>query len=373
MKLFRWVLVLCLLLVAWYLIWSYTGKDYSSLRRPPVSIDTTSSGLNGGKGNMVGIQPFFSPVDYCDQQHFHDALYPYFKKAQAAGWLQPNTLVVLPENVGSGLVFAQEKSRIYGADSMQQAVATVVNSNIFYFIRYLLFTPANDKIKHALVYMKVPTMMHIYTAVFSSLAKEFGVIIAAGSLVLPQPSIDSRGRIRVKRGALYYSAFLFMPDGKIAARPVLKRLPGYSRQEDAVAADTLARLVVPTAAGTVAITAQGNNTLSPSRSKEVKAAVYLNGSDKIWDAAWKVGNSFGIPAEAIRKGEDKSSLQQFLINSLNAPKPTAPLKGFKISDGYAGQLWEIPYENKLLVLQSDSLLAHAPVKGQGKIVNLWFR
>lgn len=372
MNFFRWILVLCLLLIAWYFIWSYTGKDYSQLHNTPASINTTSSGVDAGKGNLVGVQPFFTAADYCDQQHFYDAIYPYFKKAQAAGWLQPKTIVVLPENTGSWLVFAHEKREIYQADSMRQAVATIVNSNIFFFIRNLLSTPADDKIKHAFVYMKAAAMVRIYTAVFSSLAKEFGVTIAAGSLVLPQPSLDTRGRIRVKKGPLYYSAFLFNPDGKIRAQPVFRKLPEYKPETDP-GVDTSARAVISTGAGTIVVTAGETSTLSPSGLKEVKAGVFLNGSDKIWDAVWWTQNSFGIPPEAIRKGEDKSALQQFLINALNAPKPAGPLTGFKISNGYAGNLWEIPYRNNLLVLRSDSLLAHAPVEKQGRIVNLWFR
>lgn len=374
MNFFRWVLVLCVLLVAWYLIWSYTGKDYSSLRSAPVSIDTTNSGVDGGKGNLVGMQPYFTSADYCDQQHFYNALRPFFNKARSAGWLQPKTLVVLPENTGSWLVLANEKATIYQADSMRQAVATIVNSNIIHFIQNLLSTPADDKIKHALVYMKAGTMVHIYTAVFSSLAKEFGVTIAAGSIVLPQPSLDRKGRIRVKKGQLYYSAFLFGPDGKIQARPVWKRLPEYNNGADgAAAADTNARLVAHIPAGSVLVTAEGANAPVAAGMGKAKTGIFFNGSDKIWDAVWKVGNRFAIPSQAIQKGEDKSALQQFLINSLNTTSPAGAFAGFKIGNGYAGHLWEIPFENKLLVLQSDSLLAHAPVQGRGRIVNLWFK
>lgn len=373
MNFFRWVLVLCVLLVAWYLIWSYTGKDYSSLHSAPAPIDTTNSGTDAGKGNLVAIQPYFTPADYCDQQHFYNALHPYFNSARSAGWLQPKTLVVLPENTGSWLVFANEKTKIYQADSMRQAVATVVNSNIFNFIRNLLSTPSDDKIKHALVYMKAGTMVHIYTAVFSSLAKEFGVTIAAGSIVLPQPSLDRRGRIRVKKEQLYYSAFLFGPDGKIQARPVWKRLPEYNGADGLAAADTNARMVAQTPAGRVLVTEEGAGALAAPSSGKAKAGVFFNGSDKIWDAVWKVGTGFGIPPQAIQKGEDKSALQQFLINSLNTGNPAGILTGFKIGNGYAGHLWEIPFENKLLVLRSDSLLAHTPVRGRARMVNIWLR
>src|ERR687889_1870300 len=99
MKLLTWIIALFVLMIAWYIIWSETGKDYSGLKQHlQGNIGIIQQGQNGGKGNIVGIQPFFSAVDYCDEQHFMECLRPYFQKARAEGLLQSNSIVVLPEN-----------------------------------------------------------------------------------------------------------------------------------------------------------------------------------------------------------------------------------------------------------------------------------
>lgn len=380
MKIFSWILVFCVLLVAGYYIWGYTGKEYSSLHTTTVPIIIVSDSVDKGKGNLVAIQPFLKASDYCDQQHFRDALVVYFRKAQAAGLLHPNTIAVLPENIGSWLVFANEKTRVYEADSMRQAVSTIVNSNIFVFIRNLLVTSADDKIKHAFVYMKAASMARIYAAVFSSLAKEFKVTIAAGSIILPDPSVDIKGRIRIKKGQLYYSAFLFDPDGKIQGQPLLKILPEYNGGEAGSAADSHLSIAAHIPSGVVIITADENfsitsiHTFRPLRN--VKAAIYLNGKDKIWDASWKSQNGFAIPLSAISSHEDTSFLPTSIYyNQVSSQiMPTGSTTQLRVHNGFSGSLWEISYKNRLsLYFPVYMILDRDPVKQRGIIVNTWLQ
>ena len=390
MRIFSWILAFCVVLAAGYYIWGYTGKSYSQLQPTVVPVSMMSSGANRQKGNLVAIQPYLTASDFCDRNHFYNVLYPYFKKAQDSGWLQPRTVVVLPENIGSWLAFAEEKTKVYQADSMRQAVATIVNSSIFNFIRYLMYTPADDKIKHAFIYMKAGTMARIYTAVFSDLAAQFKVTIAAGSIILPQPSLDSQGRIRTKKGQLYYSAYLFGSDGQIMSRPVLKRLPEYDSGRPVAATDTNQYILLKTPAGSLAIAASETfhtgSSFPFSAIRQVKAQVFLNGQDKIWNTLWKSKTGFSIPLQAVQAGDDSISLNNFLQDAVNAsllssqlPKPGA-VEGAVVFNGFTGRLWEIPFKNGLSIDYANLAAApasgpvyHQPVKQQGTILNFWFR
>lgn len=377
MRIFTWILAMCVLLVAGYCIWGYTGKDYSSLYITTVSINITSDSADKGKGNLLGIQPFMTASDYCDQQHFHDALVVYFTKAKAAGLLRSNTIVVLPENIGSWLAFAGEKTRVYQSDSMRLAVSTIVNSNIFTFISNLLVTPAGDKIKHAFIYMKASSMARIYAAVFSSLAKEFKVTISAGSILLPQPSLDAKGRILIKKGQLYYSAFMFNPEGKIQAGPLLQALPEYNSGENTGAADSNMYSITQTPAGNVVMAAdkEANMLSSGPREKKtgIKAGILFTGTDRIWNAVWRGAGGFTIPLSAVKNSADTSSQGAPRIDyTLPAKMPAAGIHT-GMNNRFSGKLWEIRFTDKLLAMQHDSLSVNDPARQQGSIINVWIR
>ncbi len=369
-----------IILVAGYYIWGYTGKNYSGLKTTVVPVSMISAGGNVQKGNLVAIQPYLTAPDYCDREHFFNALHPYFKKAQDSGWLQSKTIVVLPENIGSWLAFAEEKSKVYGEDSMRQAVATIVNSNIFNFIRYLGYTPDDDKIKHAFVYMKAGTMVSIYTAVFSSLAKEFKVTIAAGSIVLPEPVLDGKRRIRTSKGQLYYAAYLFVADGSILSRPVRKKIPEYAAEKSTLP-DTNLLSMTRTSLGMLGLTAidYNDSTQTPDLpARRSRALVVLNGRDKIWDVLWKGNKGFTIPANAVDKLSDTSSLRELSVNNLTTPnlhRSQAYRKLPAVSTGFTGQLWEVNYRNELCIHRPDSVFAetYEPFARQGRIVNIWVR
>lgn len=375
MRIFVWILAGCMLLAAGYSIWGYTGKNYSDLQPASVSIRIASFGADVGNGNLLAIQPYLTAADYCDQQHFYRALHLYFAKAKAAGLLQQNTVAVLPEDIGTWLVLANEKTSIYQSDSVKNAVATIVNSNIFKFIRNLITTSAGDRIKHAFVYMKADSMIRIYTAVFSSLAKDFHVTIAAGSIILPQPALDATGKIYFQKGRLYYSAFIFDPQGKIQAGPVLKMLPVYD-SGNSVASDTSLYMTAATPAGKVMVTADDNSSADLSYKKgKVMAVIFMTGDDKIWNAVWKGAQGFAVPTDAVTRTEDRSFLKRIMIREQTSSQllPSVPGERTVIHNGFAGNLWEISYQNRLSVVRPmEPMLDLVPVKQQGVIVNTWF-
>jgi hypothetical protein len=72
-------------------------------------------------------------------------------------------------------------------------------------------------------------MARIYQSVFSRLAKKYGVTIAAGSILLPEPRVED-GQVRAGKGPLYNVCAVFRPDGRADAQLVKKAYPIDSEQ-----------------------------------------------------------------------------------------------------------------------------------------------
>jgi hypothetical protein len=72
-------------------------------------------------------------------------------------------------------------------------------------------------------------MVRIYQSVFSRLAQEYAVTLAAGSILLPMPFVEN-GQVCAGKGALYNTCAVFHPDGTAHARLVKKAFPIASEQ-----------------------------------------------------------------------------------------------------------------------------------------------
>lgn len=65
-------------------------------------------GRDRGAGNVVGFQLAVGVEDYASETRFATLLGGAFDAARRAGWLRDDTIAVLPEHVGSWLLFAHE-------------------------------------------------------------------------------------------------------------------------------------------------------------------------------------------------------------------------------------------------------------------------
>ncbi|WP_237060064.1 carbon-nitrogen hydrolase family protein [Microbulbifer sediminum] len=180
-----------------------------------------------GATNIVSIQPWLRPEDYIDGARLRRKLAGYLTHAQAEGWLVPQTLVVLPEHIGTWLVASGEGYPVFRASGTTAAMlwAALGNLPAFSTALYgeLVDGGADDPFAAALFRSKAVLMAAEYQAVFSSLAQQFGVTLVAGSIVLPDPSV-SAGAIRPGQGPLYNASFVFEPGGRIRG-PVRKVYP----------------------------------------------------------------------------------------------------------------------------------------------------
>lgn len=218
--------ILLVTLVAW-MGWSYLGRSYSDL--PPTNTTNVyhqSLGDSTCRRNVVGIQPYMVPSDYLSEDRFYSKLDGYFQEARRQGYFRSNTVVLLPEYLGTWLVIAGEKSGVAESQTITGAMTLIVLSNPFKTLWSVFRNQGEaDRIAAAIFRMKAKQMAAIYSQVFTRLAKNYGVTINAGSIVLPGPHVAD-GQIRVDPSEpLYNTTFIFHPIGVVDGQLVRKSFP----------------------------------------------------------------------------------------------------------------------------------------------------
>ncbi len=182
------------------------------------------------RGNLLGIQPELFPADYQSIQRLHRKLAAYLQQAREQGLINSRTIVVLPEHVGTWLVASGEKNEVYQAASMDEALTWISLSNPLKFLGAMLSAKGDSRLDDAHLRMKAPGMAEQYQTLFGGLAKEFGVTLVAGSIVLPEPAIDN-GKLKLGSGPLYNSSVTFGSDGQPLGQPQRQLFPmAYQRR-----------------------------------------------------------------------------------------------------------------------------------------------
>jgi len=223
----RHFISLFILLLFIWLIWSYSGRnmplDPANAHISVVQEINPSDSLNR---NVVGIQPYMEVSDYFSRVKFKDKLRFYLSESKVKGFLKKNTIILFPEYIGTWLVLEGEKHVLAKKETMKDALTTLVLSNFFDFsLAYLKTSKEADRAASAIFRMKAKSMANSYFLTFSELAKESKIHIAAGSIILPGPTVVD-GKIYVDpKGPLYNAAFVFGPDGNVIGDPILKAFP----------------------------------------------------------------------------------------------------------------------------------------------------
>lgn len=226
----RRILLTVLTIVSIWGLWSYSGRspewESSELAldvKEQVSADSLCT------RNIVGMQPYMLTRDYLGEKQFYEKMKGYFELARQAGYFRPNTVVLLPEYLGTWLVIDGEKISVAESASIQNAMTLMVASNPLKFSRYFfIHQQEQDRFAAAIFRMKADRMAEIYGQTFTRLAKEYSVTINAGSIVLPGPGVTDN-RITVDTSLpLYNTSFMFTENGGIHPRAVRKSFPIHS-------------------------------------------------------------------------------------------------------------------------------------------------
>jgi predicted amidohydrolase len=209
------------------MIWAPLGRTLE-WRDPDAALDRmeTITIDSACERNIVGIQPYMLPEDYMSEGHFYEKLKTYFDAAQQAGYLRANTVVLLPEYLGTWLVISGEKKSVSETAHINNAMTLMVMSNVSRFAQaYFMNQSEEDVLAASLFRMKAREMALIYAEVFKELAVHYDVTISAGSIILPGPVVENN-KISVDTSEpLFNASFVFHTNGEIDRQVIKKSYP----------------------------------------------------------------------------------------------------------------------------------------------------
>ncbi|MEB2777634.1 hypothetical protein SYJ56_20120 [Algoriphagus sp. D3-2-R+10] len=218
---------LFILAVFVWLIWSFSGRNTPLLE--PNSYISVVEEINPSDSlsrNIIGIQPYMEVSDYFSQVIFKEKIRQYLVTANSIAFIKKSTLVIYPENIGTWLLLLNEKHNLAEKKTLNEVMRTIAFSNAFdFFLGYIKTGDESNTEFSSIIRMKAKSMAKAYFETFSDLAIETNAYIVAGSILLPDPSVDD-GEINLNlSGPLYNASFLFGPDGKVVGNPILKSFP----------------------------------------------------------------------------------------------------------------------------------------------------
>lgn len=312
---------------------------YLSDLRIQLAVD---EGQPGERGNLLGIQPELFPADYQSTDRLHRKLAAYLQQARDQGLINSRTIVVLPEHVGTWLFASGEKNQVYQAATMDEALTWISLSNPLKFVEAMLRAKGSSRLDDAHLRMKAPAMAEQYQTLFGGLAREFGVTVVAGSIVLPEPVIKN-GKLQTGNGPLYNSSLAFGNDGQPLGQPQRQLFPmAYQRGYIQPAADLN---VVDTPAGRLGILIGSDSwypgnyaSLNKQGAELIAVPAFVIGTGH-WTSPWRgyrspeLVNKTGLDTADASEGE---AWQRLTLTS-QAPLSTARAG---VSVFMRGQLWE---------------------------------
>jgi predicted amidohydrolase len=172
------------------------------------------------KANLVAVQAKMSLEDYASAEAFQRQVTALMKEAVAGVDLSLPTLVAFPEAIGMYLSFVPYWwDEVRSEVRLESAVAKILEKGRDGVAGEGQETPL-DSLRRLLFIEHALETERAYTEVFSSLAREHGVYLSAGSIYLPrvEESPHREGRFLKDDGRVYNTTYLFAPSGRCLLR-----------------------------------------------------------------------------------------------------------------------------------------------------------
>ncbi|MCA5968059.1 carbon-nitrogen hydrolase family protein [Pseudomonas sp. P129] len=334
-----------------------------------------NEGQPGERGNLLGIEPELFPTDYQNTERLHRKLAAYLQQARDKGLINPRTVVVLPEHIGTWLFASGEKDQLYQATTLDDAMEWLSWSNPLQFITAILGAEGRDRLDDAHLRIKARSMARDYQTLFGGLAREFGVTLVAGSIVLPDPSVED-GQLKVGSGALYNSSLTFGSDGLPLGQPQRQLYPERYQKRYVRTASDAPLNVIDTPAGRLGVLI-GSDSWYPDN----YARLNQNGAQLIavpafvigkaaWSEPWRKPRhtDIDVPTDTPSEGE----AWHHLTLTGRVPQSTAQagisvfMRGQFWSQGVAGQSFASHAGQTIAEPQQENAAA-----GGARLINLW--
>ncbi|MCS4251192.1 carbon-nitrogen hydrolase family protein [Pseudomonas sp. BIGb0164] len=359
--------------VAAYLVWTQERPVAHYLSDLRITL-AVNEGLPADRGNLLGIQPELFPADYQSLERLHLKLAAYLQKARDQGLINQKTIVVLPEHIGTWLMLSGEKNELYQATHLKDAMNWLSASNPFLFARAWIGATGDNRTDDAYLRMKAKGMARDYQALFGGLAKEFGVTLVAGSIALPNPSVQD-GQLHVGHGALYNASLVFGTDGLPVGQPQRQLYPIYDERGFIEPGDENIVSVVDTPAGRLGVLI-GSDSWYPDNYRKlneqgaqlVAVPAFVIGRDT-WDRPWRGFKSVSTPTEISLKPEELSEGEAWrrltLISQQPVSQATAGMSVF-----LRGQFWDLGTAGHSFLSSNGQVTADSGTRG-ARLLNIW--
>lgn len=343
------------------------------MNNPTSPIETAVLGRDTGRGNLVGVQPVMRIQDYASETAFAGKINSYLAVAREKGWLNPRSIVVFPEYMGTWLVAADEKPAAYRAGTIQSAMQQLVLGHPFDFAGKFMASHEKERLTASLFRLKAAIMARIYQAVFSRLAREYAVTIVAGSLLLPEPRIDA-GRLAIGEGLLYNASVVYDPSGLALAPICRKAFPIPEEQPFTTSASVEDIPAYETPAGRLGVLICADAWI-PACHARLKAQPvdflvvpsYLMGAE-IWDKPWNgytVGEDAGdpsYPAEGLTEGQ---AWRKYVLPGRLADSGAK----YGLNVFIRGQFWELGADGRSIGVGREGVIESR--SDMDALLNLW--
>jgi len=164
------------------------------------------------KVNLVAIQAKPRMSDYADGEAFYTKMAALMERAVRDIDRSLPTIVAYPEGIGLPLAFVpQTYHQIGDARTIVQVFVRAVPRNLPRFTKAIL--KFRTSMMRAVFLETALEAEDIYVSTFSTLAREYGVYLAAGCIYLPHIEEEAvKGRHRIGR-AVYNQSYFFSPGG----------------------------------------------------------------------------------------------------------------------------------------------------------------
>ncbi|SFQ78021.1 Carbon-nitrogen hydrolase [Pseudomonas sp. NFPP07] len=356
-----------------YTLWTRERPigHYLSDLRIQLAVD---QGTPADHGNLLGIQPELFPTDYQSPERLHRKLAAYLQQARDQGLLNEKTVVVLPEHIGTWLMVSGEKNELYQAASLKEAMNWLAVSNPLPFLRALITAKGDNRLDDAHLRMKARSMADQYQRLFGGLAKEFGITLVAGSIVLPEPVIEG-SNLRIGSGALYNTTLVFGSDGLPIGQPQRQLYPTFDERGFIQASADQAVQVVDTPAGRLGVLI-GSDSWYPDNYRKLNAQgaqlvavpAFVMGRGA-WDRPWRGYKNLSTPSEVSLKPEEVSEGEAWRRLTLTSRVPSS-LASAGVSVFLRGQFWDQGSAGQSFINSNGEHFADGDARG-ARLLNIW--
>jgi len=363
----RIIAIILVATITLILMWGVWRQPASLTPDPDLHLQTVERAMAGEGPYLVGVQPWLGQGDYHSAAALHERLSGYLAEIRDEIDAAPGSIIVFPEHVGTWLVAAGAPRSAFTAETTAAAMTALVAANPLRFAAAWLGSHEDDRMAAAVFRMRAAAMARDYQAVFSALAADYGVTIAAGSIVLSEPRVEN-GVLIAGDGPLYNTAAVFHPDGSIDPQLVRKSHPIPSETPFTAAWPAERLPVFDTPSGRLAVLICADSwhpdlyaSARAGNADIIAVPAFLQPAD-VWNRPWG-GYTTGWPGDVDRDDAGRLTEGEAWQQHALAGRLASGGAGSGMTAYLRGQLWDLGSDGTNIAVAGGSVFVSDGLDG----------